>query len=144
MIKKNPAIIVATNSPSYPYFCIMLNTIITKAPVGPPIWTLLPPRKEIKKPAIIAVCRPFSGVAPDAIARAMDRGKAIMATTTPAVMSLIICSFVNVLKSEKNLGLNKINPPLLNKDAAMIDQLCMCQENCKKKINLTKNEKFYI
>jgi len=56
-----------------------------------------------------------------------------MATTTPAVMSLIICSFVNVLKSEKNLGLNKINPPLLNKDAAMIDQLCMCQENCKKK-----------
>jgi len=69
----------------------------------------------------------------------MDRGKAIMATTTPAVMSLIICSFVNVLKSEKNLGLNKINPPLENKYGVIIDLLCICQEDWGK-IILIQND----
>lgn len=40
------------------------------------------------KPAIIAVCNPFSGDTPEAIARAIDNGSAIIATIIPAVMSL--------------------------------------------------------
>ena len=59
----------------------------TNAPVGPPIWKRLPPRKEIKKPATIAVNSPRSGVVPDAIAKAMDSGKAIIATVSPATQS---------------------------------------------------------
>ena len=57
------------------------------APVGPPIWTLLPPRKETIKPAITAVMIPFSGDTPDAMANAMARGKATMPTITPAIRS---------------------------------------------------------
>ena len=48
---------------------------MTKAPVGPPIWTLLPPKKEIINPPIIAVYSPFSGPTPEAMAKAIDRAK---------------------------------------------------------------------
>jgi|GEM_PF-1387406 len=44
-----------------------------KAPVGPPICTLLPPKTEIMNPAITAVIIPFSGETPDAIAKAMAK-----------------------------------------------------------------------
>src|SRR3989344_1751364 len=60
-----PAIMVAIVRPSTPYFWTMPYTIITNAAVGPPICTLLPPNAEIRKPAMIAVINPLSGVTPE-------------------------------------------------------------------------------
>ena len=57
------------------------------AAVGPPICTFEPPKKEIRKPAMIAVCRPFSGVVPLAIASAIASGRAMIATVSPASAS---------------------------------------------------------
>lgn len=62
-----------------------------KAAVGPPICTREPPKAEIRKPAMIAVCRPFSGVAPEAIASAIASGRATMATVSPASASARRC-----------------------------------------------------
>ena len=59
----------------------------TNAPVGPPIWTRDPPRAEIRKPAMMAVYNPRSGVTPLAIANAMANGRATMPTMTPAPKS---------------------------------------------------------
>ncbi len=64
------------------------NTTGMKAAVGPPICTRDPPRAEIRKPAMIAVCRPFSGPAPLAIASAIASGSATTATVKPAMASL--------------------------------------------------------
>ena len=50
-----PASSVATASPSYPYFWTIPYTMTMKAPVGPPICTLVPPRAETRKPATMAV-----------------------------------------------------------------------------------------
>ena len=61
--------------------------IMIKAPVGPPICTLLPPSREMMKPATMAVMMPFSGVTPDAIPKAMASGKATMPTMMPAMRS---------------------------------------------------------
>ena len=58
-----------------------------KAPVGPPICTRLPPSAEIMKPAMIAVVSPVAGLAPEAIAMAIDSGSATSATVTPAKAS---------------------------------------------------------
>ena len=57
------------------------------APVGPPICTLLPPRKETMNPPIIAVINPFSGLTPEAIPNAMASGRATMPTMIPAIRS---------------------------------------------------------
>ena len=54
-----PAITVAMASPSIPKFCMIPYTMTINAPVGPPICTLLPPRKETMNPPIIAVINPF-------------------------------------------------------------------------------------
>ena len=61
--------------------------MMMKAPVGPPIWTLLPPNAEITNPATIAVIIPFSGVTPDAIPKAMAKGRATIPTIIPAITS---------------------------------------------------------
>ncbi len=82
-----PAIRVATIMPSYPWFAMTLNTTGMKAAVGPPICTREPPSSEIRKPAMIAVCRPTAGDAPDAIASAIDSGSATIATVSPASRS---------------------------------------------------------
>ena len=55
MTSRIPAIMVATASPSIPLSATIPATIVAKAAVGPAICTLLPPRKEITKPATIAV-----------------------------------------------------------------------------------------
>ena len=60
-----------------------------KAPVGPPICTLLPPNTDTISPATMAVIMPCSGVTPDAIPKAMASGRATMPTITPAMMSAI-------------------------------------------------------
>lgn len=60
----------------------------TKAPVGPPIWTRLPPNSEINAPATMAVNRPRSGATPEAMANANAKGKAMIPTLTPAKRSL--------------------------------------------------------
>ena len=65
------------------------NTTGMKAAVGPPICTREPPSAEIRKPAMIAVCRPFSGVVPEAIASAIASGSATMATVRPAMASAL-------------------------------------------------------
>ena len=57
-----------------------------KAPVGPAICTRLPPRNETSRPPTMAVYRPCSGRAPDAIAKAIDKGSATTPTMTPATM----------------------------------------------------------
>ena len=66
----------------------MPATMVAKAAVGPEIWTVLPPKAEIRKPAMMAVYRPSSGPTPEARARAMDRGRAMMATMIPEIRSL--------------------------------------------------------
>ena len=55
-----------------------------RPPSGPPIWTRLPPRNEMRKPATAAVTRPRSGGTPEAIAKAIASGMATIPTTTPA------------------------------------------------------------
>ena len=60
-----------------------------KAPVGPPICTLVPPRSEMMKPATMAVMMPFSGVTPLAMPKAMARGRATMPTIRPAMRSFM-------------------------------------------------------
>ena len=61
--------------------------ITINAPVGPPICTLLPPKKEMMNPAMMAVMMPFSGDTPEAIPKAMASGKATMPTMIPAITS---------------------------------------------------------
>ena len=82
-----PAIMVARNNPSIPSVKIIPATIVANAAVGPVILTLLPPKSAVTKPAIIAVKSPVSGVAPEAIASAMESGSAIIATIMPATIS---------------------------------------------------------
>ncbi len=60
-----------------------------KAPAGPPIWKRLPPSKDTRKPPTIAVVRPRSGEAPDAMAIAIDSGAATIATVNPAKTSAL-------------------------------------------------------
>ena len=57
------------------------------APAGPPICTLEPPSAEIRKPAMIAVKIPCSGLTPLAIANAIASGRATMPTVRPAPQS---------------------------------------------------------
>ena len=84
-----PAINVAIAKPSIPYCWIIPYIIIIKAPVGPPICTLLPPNTDIISPATMAVIIPFSGVTPEAIPKAMASGRATIPTITPAIRSVI-------------------------------------------------------
>jgi len=58
-----------------------------KAPAGPPIWKREPPSAETRKPPTMAVTRPWPGLAPEAIAIAIDSGSATMATVRPATAS---------------------------------------------------------
>ena len=64
-------------------------TMTTKAPVGPPICTRLPPSREIRKPATTAVNRPRSGGTPEPMAKAIASGSATTPTTMPAMRSLL-------------------------------------------------------
>ena len=86
-IRMMPARMVAVARPSMPLSATMPATMVAKAAVGPAIWTLLPPRAEIRKPATMAVYNPCSGDTPEARARAMDRGRAMMATMMPETRS---------------------------------------------------------
>ncbi len=91
---RTPAMRVHATRPSKPCFWTIPATITTKAPVGPPICTRLPPRKEMRKPATAAVIRPFSGATPEAMANASASGTATMPTTTPAWRSAASCADV--------------------------------------------------
>lgn len=78
------------------------------APVGPPICTLLPPRKEMMNPATTAVISPFSGDTPDATAKAIANGSATIPTTIPAKTSDVnCCLLIPPFRMENSLGLNK-------------------------------------
>jgi len=55
-----------------------------KAPVGPPICTREPPRAAMMKPATMAVQMPAAGSTPEAMAKAMARGRARTPTVRPA------------------------------------------------------------
>ena len=68
-------------------------TTTINAPVGPPICTLLPPKKETINPAIIAVINPCSGLTPEAIPKAIAKGKATIPTIIPAIKSVKNFSF---------------------------------------------------
>ena len=76
-------------NPLKPCCAITLKITTTNAPVGPPIWTLEPPKNEIKKPATTAVTRPLSGDAPEATAIAIASGRATIATVRPAITSAL-------------------------------------------------------
>ena len=66
----------------------MLDATSTmKAPAGPPIWKRLPPSSDMRNPPTMAAKRPLSGVVPLAVAIAMDKGSATMATVSPATVS---------------------------------------------------------
>ena len=80
-----------------------------KAPVGPPICTLEPPNREMRKPAMMAVMIPFSGVTPLAIPNAMARGSATIPTIMPAMRSFMNISRLYPLKLSINEGF-KPNP----------------------------------
>ena len=105
MIMKMPAKMVEIISPSRPYCATMPEIMMTNAPVGPPICTRLPPNKEIKKPAMMAVTMPLSGETPEATAKAMASGNATIPTIMPENKSLVNCfleyPFFSTLK---NLG----------------------------------------
>ena len=58
-----------------------------KAPVGPPICTLLPPKREMISPAIMAVTSPSVGPTPEEIPKAMANGMATIPTMMPASAS---------------------------------------------------------
>ena len=58
MIRIMPAIIVAIVRPDIPYWPTMPATNTMKAPVGPPMRKRVPPRREMRKPATMAVMRP--------------------------------------------------------------------------------------
>ena len=58
IMRRMPARIVQIVRPSTPWRATIPDTITTNAPVGPPIWTRLPPRNEMRKPATAAVTRP--------------------------------------------------------------------------------------
>ena len=94
IIKMIPAIIVAMIRPSIPSVAMMPATIVANAAVGPAICTVLPPKKEIKKPATIAVYKPGSGPTPDASAKAIESGNAMIATMIPDTKSLKNCSLL--------------------------------------------------
>ena len=54
-IRMTPAMTVARASPPMPCCATMPATMVAKAAVGPAICTQLPPKKEIRKPAMMAV-----------------------------------------------------------------------------------------
>ena len=54
MTSITPAIIVHMNRPATPWVATMPAMTTTKAPVGPPIWTIEPPRAEMMKPVTMA------------------------------------------------------------------------------------------
>ena len=90
MMRNSPASSVQSTSPGKPKLPTTPEISTTKAPVGPPIWNLLPPSSEIRKPATTAVMRPVLGVMellPQAIAKAMASGRATTPTVRPAPRS---------------------------------------------------------
>ncbi len=87
--RMTPAINVAMASPCRPNWAMILYTITINAPVGPPIWTVLPPKNDTMNPPIMAVISPIVGLTPDAIPKAIARGRATMPTTMPAIMSAL-------------------------------------------------------
>ena len=78
---------VARIKPSTPCRVTVAATSTMNAPAGPPTWNRLPPRAEMMKPPTIAVYSPRSGDTPEAMAIAIDSGKATIATVSPAIMS---------------------------------------------------------
>ncbi len=78
---------VARISPSGPCCATVAATRTMKAPAGPPIWKREPPSSDTRKPPTTAVCSPCAGVAPEAMAIAIDKGSATMATVSPAMAS---------------------------------------------------------
>ena len=87
-IRSKPANTVARARPDIPFFATIPATMVANAAVGPAICTRLPPRKDIMKPAIIAVYIPCSGPTPEASASAIDKGSAIIATMIPETTSV--------------------------------------------------------
>ena len=104
-----PDMMVASIRPLMPYCWTMPYRITMKAPVGPPIWTLLPPRNETRNPPTTALIGPFSGETPEAIAKAIAKGRATIPTIMPATTSFIIRSAVSSGKIENNFGLNIVS-----------------------------------
>ena len=82
---------VARIRPSMPCAATVAETSTMKAPAGPPIWNRLPPSAETRNPPMMAVYRPWAGVTPDAMAMAIERGRATMATVRPANASARSC-----------------------------------------------------
>ena len=72
MISIKPASKVATIKPLRPLVATIPATMVANAAVGPEMFTRLPPKSEMKKPAKMAVYKPCSGLTPDAIASAID------------------------------------------------------------------------
>ena len=71
-----------TMATDIPNWAMILYTITINAPVGPPIWTVLPPKNDTMNPPIMAVISPIVGLTPDAIPKAIARGRATMPTTS--------------------------------------------------------------
>ena len=91
--KPNPASIspernVARINPSMPCMVTVAATSTMKAPAGPPTWKRDPPKAETRKPPTMAVVSPCAGDAPEAMAMAIDKGRATMATVSPAIASM--------------------------------------------------------
>ena len=78
---------VAINKPVIPCCWIIPYIMTINAPVGPPICTLLPPKTEMRKPAMIAVTKPSVGPTPEEIPKAIAKGIATIPTMIPAIAS---------------------------------------------------------
>jgi len=86
-IRIRPAMAVARRRPPRPKRAEMGTRIATKAAVGPETCTRDPPSSPISAPPTIAVYSPCCGGTPEAMASAMERGRATMPTTIPAMAS---------------------------------------------------------
>ena len=95
MTRMIPAMTVASMSPPNPCCCTTRSAMGTNTAAGPPICTLLPPSREIRNPAMIAVNIPSAGAGNGvcvpagtlAMPSASANGKAIRPTVTPALRS---------------------------------------------------------
>lgn len=78
-----PAKIAIIGNTLYPLVIANETKIPDRAPVGPMILKGLPPNMAPIRPAQNAVIIPCTGVAPDAMANANDKGMLINATVKP-------------------------------------------------------------
>lgn len=92
---KIPTTIASEGRLAKPYTMAKVAKIPESAPAGPIILKLLPAKMEAMSPAQTAVIIPWSGVAPEAIAREIESGMETSATVIPDFQLDFTLSVIN-------------------------------------------------